>query len=126
MLPRCLPGSHPQLAIEATLYWQPMEGAVSTGPHEDDGCIHCTYTAPQAGFYRLDVTSHGVHIAGSPFSVKVSVHRSYAACHDPLHSLQRNALYMRNECSCLALEPGFDKLDISSSGIDIAKSPCLG
>ena len=38
----------------------------------DDGRYLCTYTSDRPGFYRLEVTSHGLHLSGNPFSVQVS------------------------------------------------------
>lgn len=38
----------------------------------ENGSYLCRYTASQPGFYRLEATSKGVHLCGSPFSVQVS------------------------------------------------------
>lgn len=38
----------------------------------DDGRFRCTYTPDKPGFYRLEVTSKGSHVCGSPFSVQVT------------------------------------------------------
>lgn len=55
---------------------------------QDDGCLQCTYRPEQAGFYRLEVTSQGGHLSGSPYSVQVSPRgkpqlAAGAACFNP-------------------------------------------
>ena len=49
---------------------KPFICAVSVTP-TDDGRYQCKYTPDRPGFYRLEVTSKGIHLCGSPFSVQV-------------------------------------------------------
>ena len=44
---------------------------ITAAPDPTAGAIMCTYTAAALGMYRLQLTSRGRHLAGSPFSVRV-------------------------------------------------------
>lgn len=71
VLSRC---DRADLAVELPLVVQ-LKGAAGEVAVEVvpglDGCYACSYTGPAAGFYRLEVTSDGKHVSGSPFSVQV-------------------------------------------------------
>ena len=58
------------LPLEVTLSSNAGDCLVKVAP-AGEGRLRCTYTAQQAGFYRLEVTCEGTQLAGSPFSVRV-------------------------------------------------------
>lgn len=65
------------MPVTVKLSYKPFTCAVSVIP-TDDGRYSCMYTPDRSGFYRLEVTSQGIHVYGSPFSVKVSCPHGFA------------------------------------------------
>ena len=57
----------------------PLDVELSSGAHRCEvalsrpgsGCWRCAYTPPAPGFYRLQLSSRGAPLGGSPFSVQV-------------------------------------------------------
>lgn len=57
----------------------PLDVELSSGAHvcnvvlsrPGNGCWRCAYTPPAPGFYRLQLTSRGAPLGGSPFSMQV-------------------------------------------------------
>lgn len=59
-----------QLPLEVTLKGPAGTEPVAVAANNEDGCYECTYTAPAAGFYRLELLCRGKPVAGSPLSVQ--------------------------------------------------------
>ncbi|DBB00652.1 TPA: hypothetical protein ACH3X3_002330 [Trebouxia sp. C0006] len=78
-----------QLPVTVKLSYKPFTCAVSVIP-TDDGRYSCMYTPDRSGFYRLEVTSQGIHVYGSPFSVKVSEPNDTVAGKGKAHKLQQS------------------------------------
>lgn len=60
-----------ELPLEVTLTGVAGKVALTVAPARS-GCYDCSYTAPAAGFYRLEVQSRGRAVAGSPISVRIA------------------------------------------------------
>ena len=76
---RCDGSLAKQLPVIVELSCKPFTCDVNVAP-TDDGRYQCTYTPHRPGFYRLEVMSQGIHLLGSPFSVKVLFGYNLCAC----------------------------------------------
>lgn len=58
-------------ALEATLKCGGRDCPVALVQDAAAGAVHCNFTAPSEGLWRLQLLSRGVHLKDSPMSVRV-------------------------------------------------------